>query len=96
MPDDYRQNDLIILAKLDGFRELFEAHRKNIDERYSGMEKRLDNILEQTKKTNGRVTSLEMIEAEVRGKAKISGILWGGAASVVISVIAFLFNKQVT
>jgi hypothetical protein len=85
---DSRQNDLVILAKLDGFRELFEERAGNI-------EATLYRVEQQVLKTNGRVTTLELTGAEARGKAKVTGILWGGLASVVISVIAFFINNQV-
>ena len=85
--NDARHNDEVILAKLDGFRELFEQHKDNVDET-------LKRIETQTIKTNGRVTTLELESAEVRGKAKIAGILWGGMVSVGVSVIAFFINKQ--
>jgi hypothetical protein len=84
-----RHNDEVIIANINGFRELFEQQTKNV-------EKTLERIEAQVLKTNGRVTALEMTQAEVRGKAKVTGILWGGVSSVVISVIAFFINKQVT
>ena len=88
MPDA-RHNDEVILAKLDGFRELF-------DERTKDFETTLLRIEAQTIKTNGRVTVLEMSSAEARGKAKISGVLWGGVTSIIVSVVAFFINKQVS
>lgn len=89
MPTDARHNDEVILAKLDGFRELFE-------ERTSTIMNEISEIRVQTTKTNGRVTALELVGAEARGKAKVTGILWGGLTSVVVSIIAFFINKQVT
>ena len=88
MSSDARHNDEVILAKLDGFRELFE-------ERTSTIMNEISEIRVQTTKTNGRVTALEMTGAEAKGKAKVTGILWGGITSIVVSVVAFFINKQV-
>ena len=56
---------------------------------------KLDDILQNVRKTNGRVSSLELEGAENRGKAKIAGVLWGGVTSVIISICAFFINKQI-
>ena len=85
--DDHRHNDEAILAELRGFKELFI-------ERTGSQDKRLASIEAQTMKTNGRVTVLEMIGAEARGKAKVSGIVWGGITAVGVSVISFFINKN--
>ena len=77
-----------VIAELRGFRELFEERTNNI-------ENTLGRLETQVVKTNGRVTSLEIINAESRGKAKVSGVLWGGLASVVVSVVAFFVNNKI-
>lgn len=76
-----------VIAELRGFRELFEERTNNI-------ESTLGRLETQVNKTNGRVTTLEMTAAEARGKAKISGVLWGGMTSVAVSVIAFFINQK--
>lgn len=89
MQEERRQGNEVILAKLDGFRELFEEHKRNVDTT-------LARIEVQTIKTNGRVTALEMVGAEAKGSAKNAGILWGGVVSIAVSVVAFFINKQVS
>ena len=84
-----RHADEVILAKLDGFRELFE-------ERSNNMEQTLFRVEEQVKKTNGRVTVLELEGAETRGKAKLAGVIWGGMVSICVSVVAFFINKNMS
>ena len=88
MTEDRRHTDQEIIAELRGFRELFEERTNNI-------ESTLTRLEEQTTKTNGRVTVLELVGAEARGKAKIAGVLWGGVTSVVVSVLAFFINQRV-
>lgn len=85
--EDRRHNDDFILAELRGFRELFEERTNNI-------ETTLSRVEQQTIKTNGRVTVLEMVNAEARGGAKIHGALWGMVSSVIVAVMAFFINKQ--
>lgn len=77
-----------VIAELRGFRELFEERTNNIEETLVRLET-------QTTKTNGRVSTLETEAAELRGKAKATGLLWGGLTSVVVSVIAFFINQKV-
>ena len=79
--------DDAVIAELRGFRELFEERTNNIINEVT-------EIRVQTQKTNGRVTTLELESAESRGKAKISGILWGALTSVGVSVIAFFINQR--
>lgn len=83
-----RQNvDNSIIAELRGFRELCEL-------KFDNLEKTTSRIETQTIKTNGRVTTLELVNAEAKGKAKISGILWASVSSIVISVVAYFINNK--
>ena len=88
MEQERRHNYDALMAELRGFRELYEERSNNI-------EQTLYRVEQQTIKTNGRVTTLELENAEARGKAKVSGVLWGGITSVVVSVMAFFINKQI-
>lgn len=85
--EERRHTDAAIIAELRGFRELFEERTENLIND-------LGEIKTQVYKTNGRVTTLEMINAEARGGAKIHGALWGMVSSVVVAVTAFFINKQ--
>ena len=88
MTEDRRHNDELIMSELRGFRELFEERSNNIESTLGRLETKADV-------TNGRVTKLEMESAESRGKAKVSGVLWGGVTSVVVSVLAFFINQKI-
>ena len=87
MSEERRHNDDAILAELRGLRELFLERTKNQDTQ-------LARIETQALKTNGRVNTLELEAAEIRGKAKISGILWGSVTSVVVSTIGFFITRS--
>lgn len=87
MSEERRHNDDAILAELRGLRELFLERTKNQDTQ-------LARIETQALKTNGRVNTLELEAAEIRGKAKISGILWGAVTSVVVSTIGFFITRS--
>lgn len=70
-----------------------------IEETLKAQNSVLGAILEQAKKTNGRVENhdVRLLEvdkelAENRGKAKVSGALWGVVASVFVYVITKLLR----
>lgn len=86
--EDRRHTDQAIIAELRGFRELFEERTEN-------MMVEIKEIKEQTTKTNGRVTTLELVGAEAKGKAKVSGILWGAVTSVAVTVMGFFITSRI-
>ncbi len=77
-----------IIAELRGFRELMEERTENLSNT-------LERVEQQTIRTNGRVTKLELINAESVGKAKITGGLWGMTTAIAISIVAFFVNQRV-
>jgi hypothetical protein len=62
--------------------------RIEIHERLAKIETKLDQVLEQTRITNGRVTVLEMWKARLTGKA--IGI--SAAVGFIVSVITWLIT----
>lgn len=87
MSDERRHNDEAILAELRGLKDLFLERTGNQDQR-------LIRIETQVLKTNGRVNTLELEAAEIRGKAKISGVLWGAVTSVIVTTIGFFITRS--
>lgn len=76
-----------LMAELRGFRELME-------ERTDNMASTLIRLEEQVKRTNGRVTTLELENAENKGKAKVSGVLWGGLTAIGVSIASFFITQK--
>jgi hypothetical protein len=66
-----------------------------LDERYEAISKRLDQILVQTTKTNGRVTAVEGDINEIKQWREVLRGQWKlviGAAGVTGAIIAFIID----
>jgi hypothetical protein len=78
-----------LLARLDerqkAFDEKFDAHQEEI-------KNKLDSILEQTTKTNGRVTSLEHARSRQKGAMWAIGII-GSLLGFAIAGLIEYFKK---
>lgn len=74
--------------------------RKEISSNFNYMKEKLDLILEQTTKTNGRVTKieqerlpkLETWQAEIRGGTKVAYFVWSVIGTYIIGSSIVLLN----
>ena len=86
MEHERRHTDREIMAELTGLREIFEERTGNIFVT-------LKRIEEQTIRTNGRVTTLELMDAENKGKVRVAGALWGTVSSMIVAGLTYVFFK---
>lgn len=74
--------------------------RKEIASNFNYMKEKLDLILEQTTKTNGRVTKieqerlpqLETWQAEIRGGSRVAYFVWSVIATYIVGSSIVLLN----
>lgn len=74
--------------------------RKDITNNFNYMKEKLDLILEQTTKTNGRVTKLEQErlplletwQAEIRGGTKVAYFVWSVVGTYIVGSSIVLLN----
>lgn len=79
-------------ARMEAMKHEIEDFRREITTAFDGVGERLDEILEQTKKTNGRVNNLEAWKLKAEGGATVLKGVWGFMAVYLVGASWGLFN----
>lgn len=85
--------------KLDIFMEKMFAHieqeekeQKHDEKDHLARDIKIDKILEQTQKTNGRVTAIELWRAQIKGGSNAVKGIWGVVGVFFIAVVFGMFQ----
>jgi uncharacterized coiled-coil protein SlyX len=75
-------------------RQILLEHRlSTLEEHLKHQDRKLDRILSQVEKTNGRVTALEQWKAVMKSNIAIVGAIVSAIVSVVVSIITTTLDR---